>query len=333
MLIKLKQFFKEEWKTILFIVLMYFVMTYELPYVIYTPGGHVNMSERVSGEGTYKEEGSLSMTYVSMVRGSLPFLLLSKVIPNWDVVPTDSITYDDVDFDETVEIDKIYMREAISNAEAVAYTKADIDFREREIHNVVTYKSAEAKTKLKYGDEILKVDGTTYTTLSDFQDYVGKKRPGDKVTIEYKRDGEIKTEEVELIDLDGQAKVGLSIATIVDYETPYNITVETKASESGPSGGLITALEIYNKIVREDITKGHIIMGTGTIDRDGKVGEIGGVKYKILGAYKDGAKVFICPKENYEEALEVKREEKMDIELIGVSTFDEAIEELARLDD
>ena len=69
-----------------------------------------------------------------------------------------------------------------------------------------------------------------------------------QVRIEYKRGDEIKIEETELIDLDGQAKVGLSLATVIDYETNFNIKVKTKASESGPSGGLITALEIYNKI-------------------------------------------------------------------------------------
>ena len=127
------------------------------------------------------------------------------------------------------------------------------------------------------------------------------------------------------------SKVGLSLATVIDYETNFNIKVKTKASESGPSGGLITALEIYNKIVSEDITKGNTIMGTGTIDKEGTVGEIGGVKYKILGAYKDGAEVFICPIENYEEAVKVKDEEKMDIKVIGVSTFEEALEKLAEL--
>ena len=69
-------------------------------------------------------------------------------------------------------------------------------------------------------------------------------------------------------------------------------------------------------------------MGTGTIDKDGTVGEIGGVKYKLLGAYKDKAQIFICPLENYEEALKVKEEEEMDIILIGVSTIDEALEKL-----
>ena len=59
-------------------------------------------------------------------------------------------------------------------------------------------------------------------------------------------------------------------------------------------------------IVDEDITKGKTVVGTGTIDIDGNVGAIGGVKYKLIGAVKNKADVFLVPKDNYEEAIEVK---------------------------
>ena len=331
MLEKIKMFFKENWKFLIFLVIFYFVMTYELPYAIYTPGGSVNMTERVSGDNTYKEEGSFSMTYVSMVRGSLPFLALSYIIPNWDIVPTEDITYDGDDLDETIAIDKVYMQEAISNAEYVAYNKAGIDYSESNVHNIVTFILENAKTNLKCGDEILKVDGEEYSSLSEFQEYIMDKKAGDVIKVEYLRDGKQYTDDITLIDVDGTTKAGIGIVTISDYNTDYNITVETKSSESGPSGGLITALEIYNQITEKDITKGLKIMGTGTINRDGTVGEIGGVKYKILGAIKEGADVFICPEENLEEALEVTNGKNYDIKVIGAHTFDEALEELSKL--
>ncbi len=331
MLDKIKMFFKENWKFLIFLVIFYFVMTYELPYAIYTPGGSVNMTERVSGDNTYEEEGSFSMTYVSMVRGSLPFLALSYIIPNWDIVPTEDITYDGDDLDETIAIDKVYMQEAISNAEYVAYNKAGIDYSESNVHNIVTFILEDAKTNLKSGDEILKVDGEEYSSLSEFQEYIMDKKAGDVIEVEYLRDGKQYTDEITLIDVDGTTKAGIGIVTISDYDTKYNITVETKSSESGPSGGLITALEIYNQITEKDITKGLKIMGTGTISKDGTVGEIGGVKYKILGAIKEGADVFICPEENLEEALEVINGKNYDIKVIGAHTFEEALEELSEL--
>lgn len=328
---KIKSFLKENWKFIIFLVVFYLFMNYQLPYSIYTPGGAINMSDRVSGENTYKEEGSLSMTYVSMVKGSIPFIGLSYIIPNWDLVPTDDITYDDASLKETVEIDKIYMKEAISNAEGVAYKTANIDYKIKSTKNVITYISSEAKTHLRYGDELTRVDGMEVKSIKDLQEYIKTKSVGDKINIDYIRDNKENTDEVTLIDMNGEVKAGLSMALINEYDTPYNIEVKTKSSESGPSGGLITALEIYNRITEEDITKGMKIMGTGTIESDGTVGEIGGVKYKLIGAVKKGAEVFICPEENYKEAASVAKKNKYNIKIISAKTFEEALLKLNNL--
>ena len=56
--------------------------------------------------------------------------------------------------------------------------------------------------------------------------------------------------------------------------------------------------------------------------------EISGVKYKLRGAYKEGADVFIAPSENYEEALKVAEENDMDIEIIEAKTFNQVVEDL-----
>ena len=68
--------------------------------------------------------------------------------------------------------------------------------------------------------------------------------------------------------------------------------------------------------------------GTGTINSIGEVGEIGGVKFKLLGAEKKGANIFLCPKANYKEALKVHKKNKMKIKLIPVETLNDAIEKL-----
>lgn len=90
------------------------------------------------------------------------------------------------------------------------------------------------------------------------------------------------------------------------------------------------SLAIYNAISDEDITKGRTVVGTGTIDILGNVGEIDGVKYKLLGANNNDAEIFLCPMENYEEALEVKEEFNLNIDIHGVATFDEALEYLLK---
>ena len=70
------------------------------------------------------------------------------------------------------------------------------------------------------------------------------------------------------------------------------------------------AISIYDKLTGENLSKGDKIIGTGTIDMDGSVGEIGGVKYKLIGAVNNHAKVFICPTANYEEAMNIAKEKK-----------------------
>ena len=92
------------------------------------------------------------------------------------------------------------------------------------------------------------------------------------------------------------------------------------------------ALKTYCLLENEDLTNGKIIVGTGTIDKQGNIGDIGGVKYKLIGAMKENADIFLVPKgENYDEAIKIKEEKKYDIKIIGVSTLKEAIEELKKI--
>ena len=92
-------------------------------------------------------------------------------------------------------------------------------------------------------------------------------------------------------------------------------------------------LSVYSEITGFDYTYGKKIAGTGTISVDGTVGKIGGVSQKIVTAIHNNADVFLCPADNYEEALatylKTPNHEKMI--LIKVSTFEEAINSLGGL--
>ena len=111
----------------------------------------------------------------------------------------------------------------------------------------------------------------------------------------------------------------------------YNLEIKNKNSESGPSGGLIMSLSMYNALTSEDITKGKKIVGTGTIDRNGNVGAIGGINYKLASAVKEKADIFICPVDNYDEVKELMDKYNYKIKVISVSTFDEAIRKLEQV--
>ena len=90
------------------------------------------------------------------------------------------------------------------------------------------------------------------------------------------------------------------------------------------------ALSIYAQNIEEDLIRGRKIAGTGTIDIDGNVGEIGGIKHKIMGAVNQNIDVFLVPYDNYEEAKEVVEEYDYNINLVSVKTFEDAINYLKK---
>ena len=93
----------------------------------------------------------------------------------------------------------------------------------------------------------------------------------------------------------------------------------------------LQALGIYNSLTEEDITKGKNIIGTGTIDVNGNIGEIGGVKYKLIGAVRNKADIFICPKENEKEAKKVAKENNYDIIILTADNLAEIIQKLENI--
>lgn len=321
----IKKFIVDNYKFLIVWAIIIFLFFYELPFAIYTPGGIVNLEDRIEVDGEHVTEGSLNMSYVSLVKGTLPMILLSYVIPNWDLVSRNEITRDDESVTEMLELEKLYMQSSIDNATILAYQKADkeIDVT-REVNNII-YIAPEAKTDLEIYDEVLSADGVEVKNLAELKDVVNSKKEGDVITITVNRDGEQKDCQAEIYNTSDGLKVGISFLTTYEYITDPSITVETKSSESGSSGGLMLSLAIYNAITYEDITHGKTIVGTGTITVDGIVGPIDGVKYKILGAVKSDADMFLCPEENYEEALEVKEKFDLDILIHSVKTFDEAL--------
>jgi PDZ domain-containing protein len=125
---------------------------------------------------------------------------------------------------------------------------------------------------------------------------------------------------------------------LVNEEATYPVFTQMPSVIGGPSGGLLSTLHIYNLLAEEDITHGLKIAGTGTINYDGTVGYIGGVRQKIITAYLNGVDVFFIPHlkeeytDNYIEAKRVCEELKiLDYEswLVPVATLEDALGYLA----
>lgn len=329
---KIKTFWVENYKFLLAIVLIFALFMIELPYKIYAPGGMVDLSERVSVEDGQEYDGTLGMAYVSMVKGSIPYLLLSYVIPDWDIVPESELKYDNETMEEKIEADKISTEQSIDSAIIAAYRLAgkEIEIESENVH--ITYIDEQANTDLEILDVVKSVNGVEVKSTEELKSLIQNYEAGEEVKFLVERNGEEKECHATLYDSEDGVKVGVALTVTYNYQEEPEASITMKQSESGPSGGLMMSLAIYNSLVDEDITKGKTVVGTGTIDIDGNVGAIGGVKYKLIGAVKNKADVFLVPKDNYEEAIEVKNEKGYDITILAVDTLSDAIESLESLD-
>ena len=322
MINKIYEFIKGNIKSIILILIFIIVINLKLPFSVYAPGGVINISKRLNE----KTDSSVNMTYVSFIEGKVPVLLISLILPNFDIVSDNDIKYDNEELKDSLTRDKISLEESISNAYLVSYNYLNKDLKINNTAYYVTYKSENSNTDLKIGDEIISVDGE-YFTPNIASEYLSKKNVGEKVIIKVKNNDKYYERYAYLIESEGKTLIGISFAKVNEYDDI--LEYKHKNSESGPSGGAMLTLALINELSDKKIFGDKKICGTGTISEDGSIGEIGGVKYKILGASKNKCDYFITPKENYEEALKVKNKNNLKIDVIEAENINSLIKKLS----
>ena len=319
---KIFKLIKENFIYFLSLIIILVIFNYPLSYSVQIPGGFISLNDRVKVNNGYQESGEFGMAYVSVIKGTISSVLASYVIPDWDAIKNSDMTYSNETITEMNLRDKLYQNEAVANAEYVAYTKSNNNVTISKTKLYVGYVDNQ-DSNLKANDIITKVNGVEVNSLDDIlnQEANGK----DSINIDILRDNQEMNLDVPLKDFNNRKIMGVVIIPNYDLVTDPEVTISEKENESGPSGGLMMSISIYDKLTGENLSKGDKIIGTGTIDMDGSVGEIGGVKYKLIGAVNNHAKVFICPTANYEEAMNIAKEKKYNIEIVSVNNFDEAV--------
>ena len=320
----MKKFLKDNLKTIIFLIIMILIVKVELPYYIEAPGGTINLTQRIDKKYN-KKNGSLNMLYVTEYKGNIVTVLLSKIIKTWDLYKISNQQISNESSEDIYNRNRVMLENSVGNATIVAYQYAGKDINIKGKQNIVI-----ATTKdngIKIGDIILTIDGKEVEDVNTIKEYLKGLNEGDTINLLLKRNN--KEKEIK-ITLEADKLLGVMIVTNYDYETKEDLDIIFKSGEGGSSGGLVLSLGIYSKITGKDILKGRNIAGTGTIDIDGNVGEIDGIKYKIAGAVKNKMDLILVSPYNYEEAKKVIKENNYKIELVKVSTFKEAIEYLTK---
>ncbi|WP_460957514.1 YlbL family protein [Parasphingorhabdus pacifica] len=182
-------------------------------------------------------------------------------------------------------------------------------------------KDSPADAVLEPGDELVAANGRPLTDAASLQGALSGSKPGDRVEIRYRRGDEpVRSAQVELARTPDGPQGFLGVAPTARPNADFEIDIGL-SDVGGPSAGLMFALAIVDKLTPGAMSGGKFIAGTGEINAAGKVGPIGGIRFKMLKAREAGATTFLVPAEN---CVEAEAHAVDGLRLARVGTLDEA---------
>jgi PDZ domain-containing protein len=311
-------------------VLLYGVVAAPVPYVVLAAGPTVNTLGSQDGKEVIQIKGTPTSTSKGQLRlttvGVRPETDLLSAMWAWfddeeAVVPRELIYPPDQTEEQVEQRNAEDFQRSQSSAETAALRELGYPVRVTVTRVVPDGPSA---GKLRVGDVLTEVDGRAITTAGQLTDLIRARPTGTTLTVTYRR---------------GESSASASITTRaekdsdpprigveIDQRQPHPFELNIDLDEiGGPSAGLMFALGIVDKVRPADLTGGKIIAGTGTIDDEGRVGPIGGVPQKLIGARGAGATVFLTPAGNCAEAA---ANAVPGLTLAKVSTLDDALDAL-----
>ncbi|WP_217183457.1 S16 family serine protease [Streptomyces sp. AC495_CC817] len=308
------------WSLLVALVALVVLTFLPTPYVIQRPGPVYNTlgtaagadGEQVplisvEGADTYDTAGSLDLTTVQVVgnRERTPSwfeLALAWMDSSRAVVPLDSVFPEGVTSEQRDERNATLMVDSQHEATAAALGELGYDTG-AQVAVVGTVDDLPADGVLEEDDVITAIDGTPVTSATQLRAAIQDAK-GDTVRLDVLRGGAERT--VELTPekhVEGDKTtwlIGITLRT--DYDFPIDVTIQLD-NVGGPSAGMMFALGIIDTLTPGELNGGEDVAGTGTIQADGTVGPIGGIRQKLYGARDAGADYFLAPSANCDEVV------------------------------
>src|SRR5210317_568481 len=323
-------------KKLLIIFLVVFITLSSLAliktdYYFMSPGPPYQWEINYVDINTFDFEGNLFQLTVRRDEANALIYVWSLLNNSYDLYPREVILPDGVTPKELSEISIQNMRASENVAIAVALKNLgyDIDTKGDGVLVVGILDDSPVKDKLKKSDLLNSINNIEIFSATEFISTLRTYSIGETVSIGLLREVDgvkeqmyIETTLIEHVEYEGEPMVGFLATTVNErFDFPFEIDIKT-GNVGGPSAGLMMALNVYNNLIPEDITNSMIVAGTGTIEIDGSVGPVGGIKQKIIAAKRAGAELILVPIANFEEASQFETDKTA---IVAVDSFDEAL--------
>jgi PDZ domain-containing protein len=232
------------------------------------------------------------------------------------------------------------MDDATSQAAVVALRRLGYPVTENDLGaqiDTVVQGTPASQAGVECNDLVTAVDGRPVHTDVDFGNDIRSLKPGDLARLTIRRAGSGGHQITVTVSArlsgtpaeDGyaadptQAFLGVESETRMTFSYPYDVTIDV-GDIGGPSAGLALTLGLINALSNGQLTGGHRIAATGTIDLQGDVGAIGDAAQKAVAVRKAGAQVFFVPVDNYAAA----KSDAGSMKVVAVSSLQQVLQDL-----
>lgn len=284
-----------------------------VPYAALKPGPAINTLGvqngkqliKVSGHATYPTTGTLDLTTVTVAGGpagklNVADLIVGVLDRSVSVVPEDQVFPRGQTEQENEQQNQQEMVSSQEEATAAALRELGITVPATLTISDVDRK-VPAASVLKRGDVLLTIGGARIGSLATLRDQLQKVTAGDPVTLRVRRGGRDQDLTVPTRSANGRTVLGIFLDSAFHF--PFSVKIQID-DVGGPSAGMMFALGIIDVLTPGSMTGGQQIAGTGTIDSDGVVGAIGGIRQKMIGARRAGARWFLAPTDDCSEVVD-----------------------------
>ncbi len=296
-------------------------------YYFMSPGPPYQWNIEIENVETYEYDGNLYQLTVRRDEANYFVYAWARLNNQIDLYPREVILPDGVTPQELSEISIQNMVTSENVAIAVALDSLDYEI-ESEGDGVLVVgllDDSPVKDKLIKNDLIISINNELVRSASEFISMLRTYEIGDIVSIGLIRNEQeltIETKLIEHVEYENEPMVGFLASTPnQQFIFPFEVDIKT-GNVGGPSAGMMMALNVYNLLTEDDITNGKKIAGTGTIEIDGSIGPVGGVKQKVIAAKRANAGLILVPIANYEEASVFADD---NTQIVAVDSFDNAL--------
>jgi PDZ domain-containing protein len=306
-----------------------------VPYYALAPGSARRIDDLIVAKGakTYPPRGRVLLTTIRLSKATVFDALTGWLRSDVDIIDENKILPPQTNDTQYRQFEVQEMDTSKQTAIVVALRRLGYQVTERGEGALIerVLPQFPSSGRIEPGEVIRQIDGRDVKLISDATAAIALHHPGELMHITVSQPNGSRSRAVDVPTASDPQQGGKPILGVIlrtynqHFDLPFDISIRS-GDIGGPSAGLAFTLGVIDELTAGELTGGRKVAVTGTIEIDGRVGDVGGVAQKTSAVRAAGAEVFLVPAGEYDVA---KQRAGKGLTVIKVTTLQEALDALA----